>query len=672
MPKQACLDKNLQPVERPCLRDLDFGAVWGDPTGECEKNLTSASTSSLLRMAKLSVTPENAASVTRDLASALQTSDNPSTADVALVADALVKISRVSGALTASCIDDLTSLMDGVLKSSVTARSDLIEKDVEATSSILSSVDKILENLQLDSVPEGMAQSFSSRAALLVADVDRSGVTGVAALAAENQNEVFSAIRPLRNDDKLEKDSLEISARLLGGQSKGRASFVIVGTRRVFPQRDEQEVRLNSRVVGVTLTGDKDDSHGALIEFEVRPLGVPGQGFARKCAFWDLKAGEWSTEGCRLVRHDKGTGRDVCQCSHLTHFGEIIGVRVESAVLDVISLVGCVLSLLGLVGIALTAILFKQWRSRLGNKILLHLSFAIGLTMVAFLGIALGGASGGEGDPACIFLGVLMHYSVLASFCWMLISASLQLLRFVVVISARPPHFLLKGVLVGWVVPIVPVFVLLALGPAQSYDVAGEGGFCYPHGVALAIAVILPVAIVVIANLIFFCIIIYRVSCGRDKRLQTNMSAMSESRMAVRQLKMSVLLFFLLGLSWIFGLFALLLPTIDVWKLIFSYLFCATATLQGLALFLFFIAWERKARALWLATLPDAIGKRAATSDSTSGVSPSTGTMSGTRTDDEAVPLKKRGSTTTQSGGRSVSNNRATKTATSGYQSSQK
>jgi hypothetical protein len=279
-------------------------------------------------------------------------------------------------------------------------------------------------------------------------------------------------------------------------------------------------------------------------------------------------------------------------------------------------------------------------------QILLHLSFSIGLTMVAFLGIALGGAAGGYGDGGCIFLGILMHYSVLASFCWMFVSAVLQLLRFVVVVSARPPHFLLKGVLVGWVVPMAPVLVLLAMGPKEQYGVSGEdGSFCYPRGTALIVAVILPVAAVVFANLIFFSIIVYRVSCGRDKRLQTNVSAMSERRMAIRQLRMSILLFFLLGLSWIFGLLALLLPRVEIWQLIFSALFCATATLQGFTLFLFFILWEGKARALWLARLPDSVSKLGATSDTTSGVSPSTGTTSGTKTDDEEAPLRRESAT---------------------------
>lgn len=134
-------------------------------------------------------------------------------------------------------------------------------------------------------------------------------------------------------------------------------------------------------------------------------------------------------------------------------------------------------------------------------QILLNLAASIGLTMAVFLSIALD--AGLASDASCITLGVLLHYSVLASFCWMLVSASLQFLRFVVVLSSRPPHFLLKGVLFGWVLPFLPIFVLLVISPSRSYPhSAPDSGFCYPSGLGLILAVILPVASAVFANLI--------------------------------------------------------------------------------------------------------------------------------------------------------------------------
>jgi hypothetical protein len=61
----------------------------------------------------------------------------------------------------------------------------------------------------------------------------------------------------------------------------------------------------------------------------------------------------------------------------------------------------------------------------------------------------------------------------------------------------------------------------------------------------------------------------------------------------MRQVATSVLLFFLLGLSWVFGLLA-------GFSTVCAYLFCITATLQGFVLFLFFVLGEKKSRHYWI------------------------------------------------------------------------
>jgi len=111
---------------------------------------------------------------------------------------------------------------------------------------------------------------------------------------------------------------------------------------------------------------------------------------------------------------------------------------------------------------------------------------------------------------------------------------------------------------------------------------------------------------------------------------------------------MSVLLFFLLGLTWIFGLLAMLPMGVDAWRTTFAYLFCTTATLQGLALFLFFIVWEKKTRTMWLTTLPERFApartSRPTTTSTAYSESNSQSAAATTRSRDEAAPLRQRGS----------------------------
>lgn len=57
---------------------------------------------------------------------------------------------------------------------------------------------------------------------------------------------------------------------------------------------------------------------------------------------------------------------------------------------------------------------------------------------------------------------------------------------------------------------------------------------------------------------------------------------------------MAVCIFFLLGLAWVFGF-----VSIGDARLVFAYLFCIFNSMQGFAIFVFFVFRERNARTLW-------------------------------------------------------------------------
>ncbi|XP_050666760.1 adhesion G protein-coupled receptor E4-like [Leptidea sinapis] len=184
--------------------------------------------------------------------------------------------------------------------------------------------------------------------------------------------------------------------------------------------------------------------------------------------------------------------------------------------LNIISLIGSFLSLSGIMGIWITATVFQAWRKKPGTKILINLT-------VYNLGTICEGDENGiirkKMRVVCIILGALLHYSVLASFMWMLIAASLQFIRYVRVFGVyRPSRFMVKFTLIGWGIPVLP-------------------------------------------------------------------------------LRLSIFLFFLLGLTWVFGLFSFSK------NLIWSYLFCLTSTLQGFVLFVYFVICDPITRNLWVALL---------------------------------------------------------------------
>jgi hypothetical protein len=347
--------------------------------------------------------------------------------------------------------------------------------------------------------------------------------------------------------------------------------------------------KANSRVVSLNMSGAAELLNGQYVDIIFRPWVETGN---KTCVFWDfaLSGGAWSAKGCELLA-SPDTAHDVCRCTHLTHFAEIISPPktpidpVHREVLDIISVIGCSLSLVGLLGIFLTGVAFRQWRENLGNKILLHMSAAVSINMLVFLIVATGML---RAHVPCMIFGALLHYSVLASFCWMLVSAGLQFMRLVTILGSHHiSHLLLKASLFAWGAPLIPVTVLLCVDLDSYAPDARE--FCYPGGLGFYLAVLTPVLMIVTANVIVFGMILQRVFGGDTIRRHVQ----SKRKLARRQVTTSVLLFFLLGLTWVFGLMASL-------STLFAYLFCITATLQGFVFFLFFVLGEKKARHYWI------------------------------------------------------------------------
>ncbi|XP_077283257.1 uncharacterized protein LOC143909227 [Arctopsyche grandis] len=309
------------------------------------------------------------------------------------------------------------------------------------------------------------------------------------------------------------------------------------------------------------------------------------------CVFWDTKLENWSTEGCEMIKSKSDDFRS-CRCNHLTYFAlinptvsaeEIYNHRLP---LKIISYCGCTASLIGLFLIVLTAILFKQWRAEFSNKVYLNLSITIAFLMITFMTSDI--LESRLDKLNCTILGALLHYSLLANFCWMLIVAVFAYKKLVKVFNDGSSHRLLKACICGWIIPLMPVVILLCVDHTNysRLDSVEQGIlFCYPSGQGFWFAVFLPVVLIVGVNFVLFCFIFYKVF-GKSAMTRRN-----DSREVHRTISISLLLFFLFGLTWIFGLLSK--------YLIFNYLFCITSTTQGIVLCVFFVFANDKTRGMW-------------------------------------------------------------------------
>ncbi|EDV90816.1 adhesion G-protein coupled receptor G7 [Drosophila grimshawi] len=330
------------------------------------------------------------------------------------------------------------------------------------------------------------------------------------------------------------------------------------------------------------------------------------------CGYWNYTT--WLSDG---ITTSSGSDilRDpviVCQTRHLTQFSFLVGGSYRSndlgeeilvtplneRVLDIISIVGCSLSLLGVLGIFVTAAVFKSWRSQASTKVLLHLCLAMTLQMILFVFINTDDISEQlivhRDYSRCVLLGASLQYTILVLFTWMLIIAVLQFQRYVTVIGIeRPRRYILKAALVAWTLPLLPTLLTACIDPASYLPTAEQletdTGICYPSGYGLTFGVVLPVTLITVANLVIFVYVFYSISHSLSQSVQR-----AERKLVNKQIRLSVLLFFLLGLSWIFGIFAFMQAGI-----VFSYLFCLTATMQGFVLFVYFVLLDEANRNAW-------------------------------------------------------------------------
>ncbi|KAH8311702.1 hypothetical protein KR044_007595 [Drosophila immigrans] len=341
------------------------------------------------------------------------------------------------------------------------------------------------------------------------------------------------------------------------------------------------------------------------------------------CGYWNYQT--WLSDGITTAVGTTDVLRDpiiVCQTRHLTQFSFLVGGSyrtndlgdevlvspVNERVLDIISIVGCSLSMFGVLGIFVTAGLFKSWRSQASTKVLLHLCLAITLQMVLFVFINTDDLSEQlvmQGDNIrCVLLGASLQYSILVHFCWMLIIAILQFQRYVTVIGIeRPKHYILKAALVAWLLPLLPTLLVACIDP-HSYlpskaQLDTDTGICYPSGYGLTFGVVLPITLIIVANLVIFVYVFYSISHSLSQSIHR-----AERKLVYKQIRLSVMLFFLLGLTWIFGIFAFMQAGVA-----FSYLFCLTATVQGFVLFIYFVLLDEVNRRAWLALLWPSKGK---------------------------------------------------------------
>uniref|UniRef100_I3J0L6 Adhesion G protein-coupled receptor L1 n=1 Tax=Oreochromis niloticus TaxID=8128 RepID=I3J0L6_ORENI len=329
------------------------------------------------------------------------------------------------------------------------------------------------------------------------------------------------------------------------------------------PNHDKKRLVVNSHVIAASI--NKESSRVFLTQpviFTLKHLKSHNYN-TPNCSFWNYSersmTGQWSSQGCRLL--DTNNTHTTCSCSHLTNFAVLMAHhepdgQMHELILFVITWVGIVISL---VCLAICISTFCFLRGLQTDRNTIHKNLCINLFIAELLFLI--GIDKTENHIACPIFAGLLHFFFLAAFSWMCLEGVQLYLMLVEVFESeysRKKYYYLCGY----------CFPALVVGISAAIDYRTCN-----------------FAIVLTLNLIFLMITLHK--------MIRNSSALKPDSSRLDNIKSwalgAITLLFLLGLTWAFGLLFINENTV-----IMAYLFSTFNAFQGMFIFIFHCALQKK------------------------------------------------------------------------------
>ncbi|XP_072918661.1 adhesion G protein-coupled receptor L2 isoform X11 [Hemitrygon akajei] len=350
-------------------------------------------------------------------------------------------------------------------------------------------------------------------------------------------------------------------------------------------------VAVNSHIIAASI--NKESSRIYVTEPVVFTLEHidPDNYFNANCSFWSYSErtmmGFWSTQGCKLI--DTNRTHTKCECRHLTNFAIIMAHKeieftneMHELILSMITWVGIIISLVCL-GICIFTFCF--FRGLQSDRNTIHKNLCINLFVAEF--IFLVGVNKVNYQIACsIFAGVL-HFFFLAAFIWMCLEGVQLYLMLVEVFESeysRKKYFYLCGYL-------IPA-IIVGVSAAIDYKSYGTRKACWLRNDNHFIwSFIGPVTFIIVVNIFFLIVTVYKM-VKHTPTLKPDSSRLENIKSWVMG---AFALLCLLGLAWGFGLLF-----INEESIVMAYLFTIFNTFQGMFIFIFHCALQKKVRKEYL------------------------------------------------------------------------
>ncbi|XP_017890799.1 latrophilin Cirl-like isoform X4 [Ceratina calcarata] len=377
------------------------------------------------------------------------------------------------------------------------------------------------------------------------------------------------------------------------------SSLVMSDEPQPLPKRNTTRL-LNSKVISASLGKGRHIQLNEPVRVYFKHLSIENV-TNPTCVFWDYILSAWSEEGCQIRKTNET--HTICECNHLTNFAvlmDIHAVRLDIAhqvALQIITYIGCIISVVCLVLAILTFQLFRGLKS---DRTTIHKNLCVCLLIAEILFVC--GIGQTNQRIVCGIVAGLLHFFFLCAFAWMFLEGFQLYVMLIEVFEAEKSR-LRWYYLVAYGAPLLVVAISCIIDPL-SY---GTDRYCWLRADNYFIfSFVGPVILVILANLVFLSMAIYMMC--RHANTTVAMKSKEHSRLAsasgkeenalpnklqahLAWLRGAIVLVFLLGLTWTFGLLYL-----NQESVVMAYVFTILNSLQGLFIFMFHCVQNEKVR----------------------------------------------------------------------------
>ncbi|XP_078266268.1 adhesion G-protein coupled receptor G7-like [Rhinoraja longicauda] len=357
--------------------------------------------------------------------------------------------------------------------------------------------------------------------------------------------------------------------------------FVIYKDSALFPiPRNKDSIMLKTHVIsGSVRTSTRNAKHQVTIKLKKLALNEGFYFDKSECVYWDFKHEKWSTNGC--IETNTNKSYFTCNCDHLTNFAVIMSVKtVTLQSLDMISYIGCALSILGLLATIIAPIRMRDYRQSVTGKLQINLSIALLGVYIVFLSSSID-SSWAEAEAEapmsevkkndvkhqsnlCTAATWFLHFFLLASFAWMCVQGIALYTSYKRLIQQMENSYFIKVATgVAWGVPALIAIITIAATYPKHYR---QDKICWLHVPSpsssffsgenvLFWAFLLPISLILLLNMVVFGLIMSKMVCN-PKSLKAYRGAFKKT------LRKNFAVIFantvMLGMCWLIGYFMLI------------------------------------------------------------------------------------------------------------------